>query len=239
MIIESLSIEVTRRCNIRCGHCLRGSVQRKDMSEGHVHRLLTMEGMDGIDQLVLTGGEPTLVPDVIRMITGELRSHSICVDHFYIATNAVNVGDEFIEAVELLSYLMDEPDISAIEVSMDPYHRAEDTRHSALDNFHTMQDRLCGLIHVNQRDADRGWSDRYIGQGRARRNQISFDPVPHDPVHTCEEEVKGNLYLNCDGWVIDGGDWSYANQRHHRLFHVDQQWSLLDCIPGEEEQICA
>lgn len=38
----NLVLEVTRRCNIRCGHCLRGDVLNLDMPNELIERLLSM-----------------------------------------------------------------------------------------------------------------------------------------------------------------------------------------------------
>ena len=33
--IDSLIIEVTRKCNMQCEHCLRGAAQRKTIDDNH------------------------------------------------------------------------------------------------------------------------------------------------------------------------------------------------------------
>lgn len=53
-----LDVEITRKCNFRCAHCMRGEAQNVDLSEDNMRRLL--EQTDCIEKLVFTGGEPLL-----------------------------------------------------------------------------------------------------------------------------------------------------------------------------------
>lgn len=59
--IYHLAIEVTRRCNMECAHCLRGDAQAVDMTQEIVDRFVDglEEGMS-IGDVTLTGGEPSL-----------------------------------------------------------------------------------------------------------------------------------------------------------------------------------
>ena len=62
--VNYLAIEVTRRCNMKCNHCLRGDAQNLDISTAvlsgiakHIHPA----------SVIFTGGEPSLnVPAIKR-----------------------------------------------------------------------------------------------------------------------------------------------------------------------------
>lgn len=60
----NLMLEVTRRCELRCEHCMRGEPQDLDMSDEILEKVFSQ--VDGIYHLSLTGGEPFLVPEVIE-----------------------------------------------------------------------------------------------------------------------------------------------------------------------------
>ena len=68
--VNYLAIEVTRRCNMKCNHCLRGDAQNLDISTAvlsgiakHIHPA----------SVIFTGGEPSLnVPAIKRYLS--LRS---------------------------------------------------------------------------------------------------------------------------------------------------------------------
>ena len=54
----NLAIEVTRKCNMHCAHCMRGDAQNADISEGKLSKFLSQ--VNFIGSLTITGGEPTL-----------------------------------------------------------------------------------------------------------------------------------------------------------------------------------
>lgn len=62
--VESLVIEVTRRCNMRCEHCLRGDAQNLDISTATLSEIAKHIYPGSV---TFTGGEPSLnVPAIKR-----------------------------------------------------------------------------------------------------------------------------------------------------------------------------
>ncbi|MFW6107389.1 MAG: radical SAM protein [bacterium] len=58
------SIELTHRCNLRCGHCyLGGQLRRGELATDPLLRILDEATEAGCLNLLLTGGEPLLRPD--------------------------------------------------------------------------------------------------------------------------------------------------------------------------------
>src|SRR3990172_9457591 len=69
-----VSWNLTRRCNLACGHCYLDAVQRKSEAPGE---LSAAEALDVVNQiaaaapgamLVLTGGEPLLRADLAELV---------------------------------------------------------------------------------------------------------------------------------------------------------------------------
>ena len=63
----SLAVEVTRRCNMHCAHCLRGEAENKDISYEVMDALL--RHVDGIAQVRLTEKDVVrhrLVQQIVR-----------------------------------------------------------------------------------------------------------------------------------------------------------------------------
>lgn len=60
---ENLTIELTRRCNMKCGHCLRGEAQEVDIDRKYIDSLLDQTELIG--GMFFTGGEPTLALDTM------------------------------------------------------------------------------------------------------------------------------------------------------------------------------
>ena len=46
--IQSLTLEVTRRCNLACEHCMRGDAQNVDMTYEMVDKILDNEEINSI-----------------------------------------------------------------------------------------------------------------------------------------------------------------------------------------------
>ena len=65
-MLDSLIFEVTRKCNLRCGHCMRGLAQNIDMNYKVVETFFTKNNIKFIGNLSFSGGEPTLNSDLIE-----------------------------------------------------------------------------------------------------------------------------------------------------------------------------
>ena len=88
---HSLILVVTRRCNLRCAYCPTVKDGLPDLTVDDVHRAIDVfvERFGGGD-LKLFGGEPLLVPDLVRAaITYAPPSVRV-----YLSTNAVPLDDD-------------------------------------------------------------------------------------------------------------------------------------------------
>ena len=69
--LRYLELQVTDRCNLRCGHCYLGSGGRTDLAPQRIRRMLgEFERMQGL-RVMLTGGEPLMHPhfdEINRML---------------------------------------------------------------------------------------------------------------------------------------------------------------------------
>ena len=85
LYIKNLCIEITRRCNMRCAHCMRGDAESVDISLKHISNLL--RHVRYIHHFNITGGEPSLNVRAIRHILERVCAYGITVNNFYIVTN--------------------------------------------------------------------------------------------------------------------------------------------------------
>lgn len=65
MKVCNLILEVTRRCNMNCAHCLRGDAQNMDADPALIPKIF--DGIDDIDTITFTGGEPALNTDYMAV----------------------------------------------------------------------------------------------------------------------------------------------------------------------------
>lgn len=123
--VSQLMIEVTRKCNLQCGHCIRGAEQKKNVDLSYITALL--ERIDGIGTIMFSGGEPALNAKAIRFAYQEAKRLDIPVEGFYVATNGTAASDSsdfLISLIEWYSYI-NEKDLAFVKVSEDEYHENE------------------------------------------------------------------------------------------------------------------
>ena len=150
-------IEMTRRCNMTCDHCLRGDAQAMDLDMKYVRRLF--DKVSYINHLTLTGGEPSLVPHIIEAIIEEARKRDVSIGSFYMATNGKEVSGEFLVALlNLWNYCDDNEEMTRVDISNDIYHDYDEQAYKKLSAL-----RFVGK--KNQKDYD-SYEDGLIRAGR-------------------------------------------------------------------------
>lgn len=131
--LSEVMIEVTRRCNMTCEHCLRGEQQSLDIDLAYIDILFSK--IDYISSLAITGGEPSLNVDAINYIVEASKRHSVYIDNFYLATNGKNVSNDFLLSLINLYCICSDNEISGVKVSNDIYHDNIDNNADKLKVF--------------------------------------------------------------------------------------------------------
>jgi len=225
--IDRLIVEVTRKCNITCDHCLRGDAEKINMKVKYVDALFSQ--INSIDNITFTGGEPQLVPGIIEKIRYSAMIHDIEINNFYCVTNGLVNSKKFVEVMQSWWNFCTDNDISMVEISTDTFHQHQGYLDDDL--------RLFNLDFVNKKskmDRSNKW---IINEGRAAEYGIGFRANTADSFY--KEEYKdtlqimdGTLYLNCYGQLINGCDWSYESQRNRKDIQIgnilDPNFSLRD-----------
>lgn len=98
IVFNDLAIEITRRCNMSCAHCLRGDTQNIDIFLSDIDGLL--DQTEAIGMLTLTGGEPSLNLEAMQYIANGLTSRGIPLMMFQIITNGLEYSEKFIAIVK-------------------------------------------------------------------------------------------------------------------------------------------
>ena len=101
--LDQATIELTRRCNMACEHCLRGDAENMDMPTKYLEQFFSK--VDYVSSLCLTGGEPSLVPEKIREVIKIAKKHNVEINSFDVTINGKRVTDDFMVAmIELYNY---------------------------------------------------------------------------------------------------------------------------------------
>ena len=95
--ITDLALEITRKCNMRCAHCLRGEAQKQTMGDDIIKSAL--QAVKVIRTLTFTGGEPTLAVNQILYALKCAQENEIEINQIYLVTNGKVVSDRFLNAM--------------------------------------------------------------------------------------------------------------------------------------------
>ena len=244
--INQLIIEVTRRCNLQCAHCLRGDRQDLDST---VPPEQILKGIVEIGDISFTGGEPTLNSGYVKRIVDYIIDNQIHVEGAYMPTNGLIYSAEIVEQFRRLlihkfrntgiekypKWIQEELENGtwSIPVSEDIYHKQPD-----LDTL--IRWITCGFY---SRDKVIDFSKTpVILEGRAADSELDGRECPHN--YNLEMDVYDDyvevemIYVNCKGDILTDCDTSYANQAKHSIGNILHGISLADFLLtySKEEQ---
>jgi organic radical activating enzyme len=208
MRVSNLVIEVTRKCNMACDHCLRGCAQNMDIEEKTLNNVFSK--ISSIGTLTVTGGEPSLVPEKINAIVEIAKNYNVSIDRFYMVTNGKQVSDEFLKAVLNLYLYCDDKSSegSLLQYSDDMFHEGM---------MQENKEKLEAFRFVSSRNDSHIDEYNCISEGRAEENGIGdrkktitgFSIDEYSDEFSIED---GELYINCKGNILSCCDLSYHSQ---------------------------
>lgn len=206
--LKHLLLEVTRKCNMACPHCMRGNAEDLSMDYAVIDRIF--EDTRQIDRLVLTGGEPSLAPHVIQQILYRARVWKCSIHSFFCAVNAKTYSQPFVDTLCGLYDYCKHPEHCTLTVTTDPYHEQIDPavmeRYRALPFYRPVFEHGGTLPYP------------ILEEGRAKENGIGQSEIPikgsiYDADFTGFRFVCGDtVYVNAKGGVLLNADLSYQRQ---------------------------
>lgn len=213
--LSDLVLEVTRKCNMRCIHCLRGPAQRIDMDREVINRI-TAE-VNWIASLTLSGGEPSIAGKLIDHLRWALYFNNCDLERFWLTINARFFKEDFYDAIQELYYRCSIQEECCLTISGDQYHgqmsRVAFERYSELPFFCT--DRMRKIEDY-----------QLLNEGMASKHQMGYrDARISDKIegYTLDEStlyIDDLIYINAKGDVLLSCDLSYINQKKHSLGNV-------------------
>ena len=205
-------LELTRRCDMTCSHCLRGDAQGVDMSE---HTLITaLRLFEGVtSEIGIGGGEPTLKPALLSRLRHSIIWTGIFPDTITLVTNGKRLVKEIAnveyddydeygdmiagpanDAIRELSWNAD----IEISVSVDRWHGTEATQ-----RLNTIESSFEYFPKVRVSSQGPVSPSNLIGIGRAkgyRALEVYLAEECHDigSYQMMYVTVKGDIYISCD-----------------------------------------
>ena len=239
---DCLVFEVTRRCNMHCGHCLRGDAQCLDMPDEVIDKAL--ENVSCINCVTFTGGEPTLNLHAIRHVLDVCKARDISVSSFFLATNGKEVTAEFLHLmIDWFVFCLsnDSESFSQVALSLDKYHEKVDPQNMFL---------LKSLSFFDE-EAKNNNFDRYppMNLGRARKlseHRERHMYFPDVEVNQDRNEIyffEDQITVTANGLYLPVCDYEYAeaeriamgsvynNEAYEQFLlqgFTDEYWAKID-----------
>lgn len=224
--VSNVVIEITRQCNMLCDHCLRGDAENVNINIAYVEKLFKQ--VEQISTLTITGGEPSLHPEIINQIVELAKEYNVGVSAFYMVTNAKRVTNEFLMSVMNLYALCDDMEEGGgLAISNDDYH-------DELIRENVKKLEVFRFTHNKSRYGER-YDGNLINEGRA-----SFNYPDCRELEPCKYEIWDNnisesdIYLNCKGDILSACDLSYESQDEKKEFFIcnvtDKNFNLLKAV---------
>ena len=217
---NNLVIEITKRCNMACEHCLRGDARNEDIDINHLIPLF--DRTENIQTISFTGGEPSLNVKAIKDILKLVKQYKFPVSSFYLVTNGKKVTQAFLMTMldwyayccKNDAYLASEA--CGVALSQDDFHAEIPPDNEFL---------LRGLGFFRE-DKYTNWKKtKLIDEGRA--NNLSPTtwnkrPLPAytyniDAYEEYKTDKNQNIFIDSeilittDGKIVPGCDHSYEN----------------------------
>jgi len=214
----NIVIEVTRRCNMKCDHCLRGAAQPKDINPAVIDKLTKQA--DYISIITPTGGEPSINAAAIDIFLKKCKENNCSYGGFYIATNGKKYKDDFIVTIANFYANAQDQDVCRVEFSQSQWHRENG------QSKHEM-DKLRALRFVDDRHPLS--YENLIDRGRAKKNGLSTrrhhhrDIIKPDEINLDDDFFEPLVYITVDGDVILGDcDLSYVQMKRKSIGNILQ-----------------
>lgn len=247
--IDRLTIEVTRKCNMNCEHCLRGASQRKTIDNLHIHKIFNL--IDSVYSLTISGGEPTLAMDSLEHIVNCIDYDGCSVGDFYIVTNGKTINVERMARwVNQMYRACDSNEISMVGFSFDPWHRdtfnwqQAEKQERNYNNLKEMMEFEYGIgdngcdTPIISKHSDETWRHKdLISEGRGANGlgtrELEVKTFEQETYNESISFSETTLYLSSNGWLVAGSNWSYKSidkRKDIRIAHIDDLNTKEDLI---------
>lgn len=206
MVFDALEIEITRDCNLFCPHCMR--YEPGESMEPYRGSSIPREYIDALfekhkifGEILLTGGEPLLHPEIISYIIDKIIEKKILLKHFQIATNGTIINDEVITSLnKLYEYINEnvykEPFPEAVLLCIsDGFHDNLSTKYEALKFY---KERLLGTTELfNSETPEEGKSGLILHYSGRAKNFSAPNVTILPEAHRYKIALNEDLNIMC------------------------------------------
>lgn len=205
-----LALEVGRKCNMRCDHCLRGEAENAEMEIDVAYKAINM--FDYIGSITFTGGEPVLYEKNIIKIIDLILANDIQVGSFYIATNGTSPSFELMFALSKLYAHCQEKEFCEYTISADRWHKFPE-----FDAWLSAFSFVCKRQDIPE--------TALLDEGRAKKNGIGSRTLKTSSEFDFDGYCVDLLYVNAFGEMFADCDYSYDTQRSLDVYDISDIYS--------------
>lgn len=239
MYVDDLMLEVTRKCNLRCEHCLRGNAQNKSMSRNIIDALF--RHVDSVGTLTIGGGEPTLAIDVLWDVYNSILQNHVDIQNIYMVTNGKTLKRELVQVFSQLYQRCSDNEVSGFAVSNDQYHVQQrgftrnvyEYEELCYENEDEYGDYYYLPEDVFQTHTSEGslYTSNVFARGRAKdwggRHEDYLDCLKLDNLRN-PQSVFGQFYVCYNGDVVGDSNMPYIDMKKYVRGNVTQWWQLME-----------
>ena len=212
MELYNLIIEVTRKCNMSCEHCLRGNFQNKNIKPETIEKFIIDNDINYISTITFTGGEPSLNTQAIKDFISICKNNNVEIGSFYIATNGKTENMDFLHTLIDLYCFCTDNECSQVQVSQSDYHQEQNEEWIK---------KLETLKFVSKRE-NIGYKN-IISEGKGKKlNEYNgtIDNARKIDIPSLDLENQEDIYLNVKGDICTSCDLSYTRQDRNKLGNI-------------------
>lgn len=237
IIVGALAFQTTRRCNQNCAHCCKGKSQNVDMTKEIIDSLFRNNDykITEIKHFSMTGGEPSLVPEVIEYLVNTIIDLDINItEHVIYISNGLIYNQSIIDNInKLMEFLKSKEECKTVqlifELSNDQYHKRPDT--DTLDKYSKLPFLDKKFLVSRTRTVE-----STVNEGNAKENNIGGSMTYKDFIEKMDVkssndviEVRNSILIAANGNIVNCSCGSYIEEDEISLGNL-QDLSFLSIV---------
>lgn len=228
---KNIAFEVTRKCNMKCQHCMRGDAQNHTISREVIDK--TLDEISLIGNMLLTGGEPFLEPEIIDYICEGIIKRKIPIMGVSVATNGTiknkSIAESFNKLTDYIAeYCVKDKNwdrkqlrtIGKITISCDKYHSEVDIMETLKFYREYLNDHTIITKEIQPKKDE---VEDILYLGNATKNSLKsnqkyrYTITPYRVSFLKDREgnpiaIDTGIQIGYDGKILIGEDSSYEQQ---------------------------
>jgi len=242
--IYNLAIELTKRCNLDCAHCLKGESQKVDIDPKTIDDIFKQ--VETVGRLVFTGGEPTLAPESLEHVINAIKKYDVKIMEWGMDTNGTTYSNRFYNSLVELEKICRKSTSSnemhgTIMISTDIYHREAIQKAGLLTRSkynRSIKETEKLPWFMGYRDVP----DELFNEGRAvnihDKKKIKFKPLHYSLLEKEDAHIIGiAVFINANGDITQC-DCSHERQRSNFYDGNVSKNSILDIVRNSRNIVC-